>query len=141
MNVLNTLFVLAPGAYVSKDHRNLIVRVDGEIRVRVPMHGLSSVACFGHALMTPEAMGSSAAAGEFLRRHYPGDAAGARHCAPQANHRHSKGDPLRRAGGFAAPGGSRHRRLAATDLAEGAAAEARRDYPLWLFSSPPTPAG
>ncbi len=63
MNVLNTLFVLAPGAYVSKDHRNLVVKIGGEIRVRVPIHGLASVACFGHAMMTPDAMGSSAAAG------------------------------------------------------------------------------
>ena len=63
MNVLNTLFVLSPGAYVSKDHRNLIVKVDGEIRIRVPIHGLASLACFGHVLMSPEAMGSSVAAG------------------------------------------------------------------------------
>jgi len=63
MNVLNTLFVLSPGAYVSKDHRNLIVKVDGEVRIRVPIHGLASVACFGHTLMSPDAMGSSVAAG------------------------------------------------------------------------------
>lgn len=63
MNILNTLFVLSPGAYVSKDHRNLLVKVDGEIRIRVPIHGLASVACFGHTMMSPEAMGSSAAAG------------------------------------------------------------------------------
>jgi len=63
MNVLNTLFVLSPGAYVFKDHRNLLVKVDGEVRIRVPIHGLASVVCFGHALMSPEAMGSSVAAG------------------------------------------------------------------------------
>jgi CRISPR-associated protein Cas1 len=63
VNVLNTLFVLSPGAYVSKDHRNLVVKVDREIRIRVPIHGLASVACFGHALMSPDAMGASAAAG------------------------------------------------------------------------------
>jgi CRISPR-associated protein Cas1 len=63
MNVLNTLFVLTPGAYVTKDHRNLVVKVDGEPRIRVPIHGLSSVVCFGHTLVSPEAMGSAAANG------------------------------------------------------------------------------
>lgn len=63
MNVLNTLFVLSPGAYVSKDHRNLVVKVDGEVRIRAPIHGLASVVCFGHTMITPEAMGSSIAAG------------------------------------------------------------------------------
>jgi CRISPR-associated protein Cas1 len=63
MNVLNTLFVLTPGAYVTKDHRNLVVKVDGEPRIRVPIHGLSSVVCFGHTLVSPDAMGSAAASG------------------------------------------------------------------------------
>lgn len=63
MNVLNTLFVLSPGAYVARDHQNLIVRVDREIRLRVPIHGLASVACFGHAMMSPQAMGITAARG------------------------------------------------------------------------------
>jgi CRISPR-associated protein Cas1 len=40
-----------------------VVKVDGEVRIRVPIHGLASVACFGHALMSPDAMGGSAAAG------------------------------------------------------------------------------
>lgn len=63
MNVLNTLFVTTPGAFISKDHRNLVVKVDGNVRLRVPIHGLASVVCFGHVLMSPEAMGTSAAAG------------------------------------------------------------------------------
>lgn len=63
MNVLNTLFVVAPGAYVSKDHQNLVVRVDREVRLRVPIHGLASVVCFGNVRMSPEAMGISADAG------------------------------------------------------------------------------
>lgn len=63
MNVLNTLFVLSPGAFIGKDHRNLVVKVDGDVRLRVPLHGLASVACFGHGLMSPEAMGASASKG------------------------------------------------------------------------------
>lgn len=63
MNVLNTLFVLSSGAYVTKDHRNFVVKVDGEARIRVPIHGLSSIVCFGHTLMSPDAMGTAVAAG------------------------------------------------------------------------------
>ncbi len=63
MNILNTLFVLSPGAYISKDHRNLVVKVDGTVLIRVPIHGLGSVASFGHVLMSPPAMASCAASG------------------------------------------------------------------------------
>lgn len=63
MNILNTLFVMSPGAYISKDHKNLLVKVDGDVRIRIPIHGLASVLCFGHVMMSPDAMGSSAAAG------------------------------------------------------------------------------
>lgn len=63
MNALNTLFVLSPGAYVTKDHLNLVVTVEGEVRMRVPIHGLASVVCFGHVMMSPGAMGSAAANG------------------------------------------------------------------------------
>lgn len=63
MNVLNTLFVLSPGACISKDHKNLLVKVDGDVRIRIPIHGLASIVCFGHVMMSPDAMGSSAAAG------------------------------------------------------------------------------
>lgn len=56
MNVLNTLFVLTPGAFVAKDHQNLLVKVDREVKIRVPAHGLGSVVCFGHVMVSPEAM-------------------------------------------------------------------------------------
>ena len=35
---LNTLFVTLPGAYLAKDHENVVVKVDQEERVRVPLH-------------------------------------------------------------------------------------------------------
>ena len=44
---LNTLFVTTPGAYVFRDHENLIVKVGDEEKLRVPMHHLGSVVCFG----------------------------------------------------------------------------------------------
>lgn len=56
MNVLNTLFVLSRGAYLAKDHQNVLVKVDGEARLRVPIHTLSSIACFGALGVSPHLM-------------------------------------------------------------------------------------
>ena len=44
---LNTLFVTTPGAYLYRDHENLLVKVGDEDKLRVPMHHLGSVVCFG----------------------------------------------------------------------------------------------
>ena len=44
---LNTLFVTLPGAYLAKDHENLIVKVEQQERVRVPLHHVGSVVLFG----------------------------------------------------------------------------------------------
>lgn len=44
---LNTLFVTVPSATLGKDHENLVVRVDQQERLRVPMHHIGSVVLFG----------------------------------------------------------------------------------------------
>jgi CRISPR-associated protein Cas1 len=44
---LNTLFVTLPGATLGKDHENLVVRVEGKERLRVPLHHIGSVVLFG----------------------------------------------------------------------------------------------
>ena len=56
MNVLNTLFVLSPGAYVS---RTTEPRGEGRWRgrMRVPIHGLASVVCFGHTMISQRPWG------------------------------------------------------------------------------------
>lgn len=43
----NTLYVMTPGAFLSRDHENLVVRVDSQERLRVPLHLVGSVVCFG----------------------------------------------------------------------------------------------
>jgi CRISPR-associated protein Cas1 len=45
--LLNTLYVTTQGAYLHRDGENIIVRVDGEVKMRVPIHNLSGVVCFG----------------------------------------------------------------------------------------------
>lgn len=53
---LNTLFVTLPGATLAKDHENLVVRADGEERLRVPIHHIGSVVMFGANFMSVAAM-------------------------------------------------------------------------------------
>ncbi|MBI4027594.1 MAG: type I-C CRISPR-associated endonuclease Cas1 [Verrucomicrobia bacterium] len=57
---LNTLFVTTPGAYVFRDHENLVVKVGDEEKLRVPMHHLGSVVCFGVLTVSTATLGACA---------------------------------------------------------------------------------
>jgi len=54
---LNTLFVTTQGAYLSKEGETVVVRVEKEIRLRVPIHTLGGIVCFGNVLCSPFLMG------------------------------------------------------------------------------------
>ncbi len=54
---LNTLFVTTQGAYLSKEGETVVVKVDGEIRIRVPVHTISGIVCFGNVSCSPYLMG------------------------------------------------------------------------------------
>ena len=54
MQLLNTLYLTTPETYLRLDNDTLRVEVDHETRLRVPLHHLSAVVCFGHiGLSTP----------------------------------------------------------------------------------------
>jgi CRISPR-associated protein Cas1 len=36
--LLNTLYITAPEAYLGRERENVIVRIDDEIRFRIPIH-------------------------------------------------------------------------------------------------------
>ncbi len=59
--LLNTLFVTTQGAYVHLDHETLRVEVDDETKLRVPVHHLGAVVCFGRVNVSPAAMARCAA--------------------------------------------------------------------------------
>ena len=44
---LNTLFVTLEGAYLKKDGAAVEIRHEGETKLRVPLHNLDGIACFG----------------------------------------------------------------------------------------------
>ncbi len=61
--LLNTLYVLTQGAYLVRDGETLAVRVEGEVKVRVPVHTLQNVVCFGQVSCSPPAMALCAESG------------------------------------------------------------------------------
>jgi len=59
----NTLYVTTQGAFLSKDHETVVVRVDREPRLTVPLHHLGGIVCFGRVAMSPELMAACAGSG------------------------------------------------------------------------------
>ncbi|MBI1784182.1 CRISPR-associated endonuclease Cas1, partial [Candidatus Sumerlaeota bacterium] len=57
MHYLNTLFVTTQGAYLAKDGEAVIVRVEHETKLRVPLHNLGGIVCFGAISVSPFLMG------------------------------------------------------------------------------------
>lgn len=54
---LNTLFVTTQGAYLSKEGETVVVKVNQEARLRVPVHTLGGIVCFGNVSCSPFLMG------------------------------------------------------------------------------------
>lgn len=54
---LNTLFVTTQGAYLAKEGETIVVKVDKEIRLRLPVHTIGGVVCFGNVSCSPYLMG------------------------------------------------------------------------------------
>lgn len=49
----NTLYVTAQGAYVRRERETLVVEVDGEQRLKLPVHHVANVMLFGRIMMSP----------------------------------------------------------------------------------------
>ena len=56
-HLLNTLYVTTQGAYLSRDGETVAVRVDHEVKLRVPIHTLGGIVCFGQVSCSPPLMG------------------------------------------------------------------------------------
>lgn len=61
--LLNTLYVTSQGAYLAKDGECIAVHVDKEVKLRVPIHTLGGVVCFGQVSCSPFLMGFAAERG------------------------------------------------------------------------------
>ncbi len=69
---LNTLFVTLDGAWLTKEGEAVAVRHDEETKLRVPLHNLDGIACFGWKIgASPKLMSACAKAGVTLSFHTP----------------------------------------------------------------------
>jgi CRISPR-associated protein Cas1 len=55
--LLNTLFVTTQGSYLSKEGDTVLVNQEREVKLRVPIHNLGSIVCFGNVLCSPFLLG------------------------------------------------------------------------------------
>lgn len=56
-HLLNTLYVTTQGAYLAREGETVLVRVNGETKLQVPIHTLGSIVCFGQVSCSPPLMG------------------------------------------------------------------------------------
>lgn len=61
--LLNTLYVTTAGSYLARDGETVKVRVDKETKLRVPIHTLGAIVCFGQVSCSPPLMGLCAERG------------------------------------------------------------------------------
>jgi CRISPR-associated protein Cas1 len=54
---LNTLFVTTQGAYLSKEGETIVVNVEREVKLRIPVHTIGGIVCFGNVMCSPFLIG------------------------------------------------------------------------------------
>jgi CRISPR-associated protein Cas1 len=55
--LLNTLYVTTQGAYLARERETVLVRVERETRLRLPIHTLQAIVCFGRVACSPALLG------------------------------------------------------------------------------------
>ena len=56
--LLNTIYVTNESAYLSLDGENLVCRIDGEDRLRIPFENVENIVCFNYIGCSPALMGN-----------------------------------------------------------------------------------
>ena len=54
---LNTLFVTTQGAYLFKDGQTVAIKLDNQVKMRIPVHTIAGIICFGRVSCSPYLMG------------------------------------------------------------------------------------
>jgi CRISP-associated protein Cas1 len=60
---LNTLFVTTPGTYLAKEGETVAVRLKSETKLRIPLHNLDGIMCFGRVSGSPQLFAACAELG------------------------------------------------------------------------------
>jgi CRISPR-associated protein Cas1 len=55
--LLNTLYITTQGSYLHREGETVEVTQDGAVKLRVPVHNLQGIVCFGQVSMSPPLMG------------------------------------------------------------------------------------
>lgn len=55
-HLLNTLYVTSQGSYLSREGETVLVKVDREVKLRIPIHTLDGIVCFGQVTCSPPLM-------------------------------------------------------------------------------------
>jgi hypothetical protein len=55
--LLNTLHVMTQGAYVHRDGETIAIKVGQELKLRVPIHTLEGLVCWGQVSCSPPVLG------------------------------------------------------------------------------------
>jgi len=50
---LNTLFIMTEGTHLAREGENVVIRHSGAVRLRVPVHTLQGIICFGRVTCSP----------------------------------------------------------------------------------------
>ena len=61
--LLNTLYITTQGSYLSRDGEAVLVRVEQETKLHVPIHLLDGIICFGQVSCSPHLLGLCAERG------------------------------------------------------------------------------
>ncbi|MGC9196149.1 MAG: type I-C CRISPR-associated endonuclease Cas1c [Syntrophobacteraceae bacterium] len=61
--LLNTLYVMTQGAYLSLDHETVRVEVGGDLKMQAPLHHIGTVVAMGNVLISPFLLGKCAEEG------------------------------------------------------------------------------
>lgn len=64
--VQNTLYVMTPQAYAHLDNASIRIEVERETKLRVPLHHIGALVCFGNVLVSPALMHQLADEGKSL---------------------------------------------------------------------------
>lgn len=55
--LLNTLYITTQGSYLHREGETVVVKVDDTERLRLPIHTINGIVCFGRVSMSPHLMG------------------------------------------------------------------------------------
>jgi CRISPR-associated protein Cas1 len=55
--LLNTLHVMTQGAYLHRDGETIAIRVGEDLKLRIPIHTLEGLVCWGQVACSPPVLG------------------------------------------------------------------------------------